>query len=173
MLFYVDVCHHRGNKHSVEQCPHPLVSSLTVWPHPAVHYRISVSSHLQYGVTGGDLVVEKSNVLTLFDVWQTTAQENRADLQHVDEFQPQTHEIKIYLCDITVTQRDPKWTSREDTVFDGGLFDPLQLRLHLFGVLTEVNALEETQDGGCYLDTKQTGRRCETILPFSTDFPFL
>lgn len=30
----------------------------------------------------------------------------------------------------------------EDTVFDGRLFDPLQLWLHLFGVLTEVHALE-------------------------------
>lgn len=30
----------------------------------------------------------------------------------------------------------------KDTVFDGGLLDPLQLRLHLFGVLTEVNALK-------------------------------
>lgn len=26
-------------------------------------------SYLQYGVTGGDLIVQRSNVLTLFDVW--------------------------------------------------------------------------------------------------------
>lgn len=32
--------------------------------------------------------------------------------------------------------------NRKDTVFDGGLFNPLQLRLHLFGVLTEVDALK-------------------------------
>lgn len=30
----------------------------------------------------------------------------------------------------------------KDTVFDGGLFNPLQLCLHLFGVLTEVDTLK-------------------------------
>ncbi len=39
-----------------------------------------------------------------------------------------------------------KTQSRKDTVFDGGLFNPLQLWLHLFGVLTEVNTLKT--DGG-------------------------
>lgn len=33
--------------------------------------------------------------------------------------------------------------SRRDTVFDGCLFNPVQFRLHLFGVLTEINPLKQ------------------------------
>lgn len=31
-------------------------------------------SYLQYGVTGGDLIVQRSNVLTLLDVWHVNNQ---------------------------------------------------------------------------------------------------
>lgn len=48
-----------------------------------------------------------------------------------------------------ITRQPPLWClfniltlSGKDTVFDRGLFNPLQLRLHLFGVLAEVDALK-------------------------------
>lgn len=46
------------------------------WARHAKDCGIRRKSYLQYGVTGGDLVVQQSDVLTLLDVWRANRQEN-------------------------------------------------------------------------------------------------
>lgn len=59
-------------------------------------------------------------------------------LRPSDIFKPNQTEESVFNNANNITQK-----SRRDTVFNGCLFDPVQLRLHMFGVLTEINPLKE------------------------------